>query len=333
MVVNINTIGSTRWRIATFQDIDAFEKGTTNALYTAVSVIVITMFITILVAYFVARQITNPLKKLNKAIVRFHHGNDDSKVAVEGQKEITTVITGFNGMIDRIHELMNEVIKEQEGKRKTEIRALQNQINPHFLYNTLDCMIWLAEENRNKDLVDTVGALSTYFRVSLSKGKQFIPIFEELQHIESYLLIQRMRYNDRFVYKIECTPEIAELRIMKLILQPLVENAIYHGIDKDDPNSWILIRVFEQDGYIKLMVTNSGYGITQEKIEEIHHVMEDGNKKGSIGMKNVYRRIKLFYGEKAYIQITSELDETTTVSICIPREKLEVKKLEQGDKT
>jgi len=333
VVVNINTIGSTRWRIATFQDINAFEKGTTNALYTAASVIVITMLITILVAYFVAMQITNPLKKLNKAIVRFHHGNDDSKVEIEGQKEITTVITGFNGMIDRIHALMDEVIKEQESKRKTEIRALQNQINPHFLYNTLDCMIWLAEENRNKDLVDTVGALSTYFRVSLSKGKQFIPIFEELQHIESYLLIQRMRYNDRFIYKIECNQEIAELRIMKLILQPLVENAIYHGIDKDDQKSWISIHVFEEDGYVILKVTNSGYGITQEKIEEIHHVMEDGNKKGSIGMKNVYRRIKLFYGEKAYIQIASELDETTTVSICIPRDKLKVQILEQGDKT
>lgn len=322
-VININTISSTRWRIATFQDVNQVELGMRNALITSIVLIIITLTLTVLAAYYVARQITNPLTKLNKAINRLHNGNYDSKVTIQGQKEIKIVISGFNEMIDRIRELMEEVVREQVGKRKTELRALQNQINPHFLYNTLDCIIWLAEEKRNEDLVTTVGALSTYFRVSLSKGRQFIPVEEELKHIESYMLIQKMRYNDRFTYHISCPDEFDQIRIMKLILQPLVENAIYHGIDKDDPDSHIKIDVSASEENFLLRVTNSGYGISDDKIEDLYHVMEEGNKKGSVGMKNVYRRIKLFYGDRASIHIESELDESTTISILIPKDQLE----------
>lgn len=323
MVININTVSSTRWRIATFQDVNRIESGMESALFISVLLIAITMIITILVAYLVAKQITNPLKNLSKAMKRFHNGNYDSKVDIEGQKEITIVTTGFNEMIDKIQDLMNEVVNEQEGKRKTEIRALQNQINPHFLYNTLDCLIWLAEEKRNEDLVETVSALSTYFRVSLSKGKQFIPIYDELKHIESYMLIQRLRYNDVFDYSIECAPTVSELKIMKLILQPLVENAIYHGVDKDDRESFIKIKVLKDETNIILSVMNSGYGISEAKIKEINREMVEGNTKGSVGMMNVYKRIKLFYGEKAFINIESELDESTTISIVIPRDAIE----------
>lgn len=330
-VVNINTIPSTRWRIATFQDVNRVEEGMQSALVAAILLVAITLALTAFIAYFVARQITNPLTKLNRAINRLHDGNYDSKVTVEGQKELKRVILGFNEMIDRVRALMDEVVREQVGKRKTELRALQNQINPHFLYNTLDCIIWLAEEKRNEDLVETVGALSTYFRVSLSKGRQFIPVAEELRHIESYMLIQRMRYNDRFAYEVHCPEALTDIPMMKLILQPLVENAIYHGIDKDDPESKITIEVQERPEELVLSVTNSGYGITEERIHELHKVMEDGNKKGSIGMKNVHRRLKLFYGEQAHIAIESELDDHTTFSIILPKAQLEALNDQEGE--
>jgi len=322
MAVNINTISSTRWRIATFQNINTIAEGMNSALYTVILLVIVTMLITFLVAYFVAKVIINPLKKLNKAIVKFQKGNYDSKVEIQGQKEIKIVTIGFNAMIDKIHQLMDEVVKEQEGKRKTELSVLQNQINPHFLYNTLDCIIWLAEENRNEDLVKTVNALSTFFRVSLSKGKQFIPISEELRHIESYMLIQRMRYNNSFSYSIDCNESVSDYKIMKLILQPLVENAIYHGIDKDDDDSYIKITVRDDDGFVILSVINSGYGITDKKIQELYQMMDKGHDNGSVGMKNVYQRIKLFYGEKSKLLIESELDESTTISIIIPKDKL-----------
>jgi two-component system sensor histidine kinase YesM len=321
MVANINTISGTRWRIATFQNVNAIDEAMSRALYIGVLLVIITMAITIVVAYFVARDISNPLKKLDDAIIEFQDGNYDVKVEVEGQKEVRIVTKGYNEMIDKIQELMDEVVETQEGKRDAELTVLQNQINPHFLYNTLDCMIWLAEENRNDDLVETVNALSTYFRVSLSKGKELIPISEELRHIESYMLIQRVRYNGAFVFNVQCDKAAEEVKIMKLILQPLVENAIYHGIDKDDEDSFIDIIVSDREEHVVLSVKNSGYGITDEKIAEIYKAVEEGNEKGSVGMKNVYRRIKLFYGDDAKFIIESELDESTTMSIWIPKEK------------
>lgn len=322
MAINVNTISSTRWRIATFQNINMIDVGMKRALYTVVALILITMMVTILVSFYIANKITNPLKKLDRAIIEFQKGIYDSKVEIEGQIEVKIVTRGFNAMIDKIHQLMEEVVKEQEGKRQSELAVLQNQINPHFLYNTLDCMIWLAEQNRNEDLVNTVNALSTVFRISLSKGKQFITIAEELKHIESYLMIQKIRYNDKFDYSIMCDPSVSELKLMKLLLQPIVENAIYHGVDKDDEDSYIHIRVFEKNSNVILSVVNSGYGISEKKINEIHNVMLEGNDNGSIGMKNVFTRIKLFYGAEAKIDIESELDESTTISILIPIELL-----------
>lgn len=323
MAMNINTISSTRWRIATFQNIDSVNDGMNQALLTVVGLGIVAIISTILIASFVARKITDPLTKLDNAIIDFQHGNYTTKVAIEGQKEVKIVSQGFNDMIDEIQRLMDEVVKEQEGKRHTEISVLQNQINPHFLYNTLDCIIWLAEKKRNDDLVSTVNALSTYFRVSLSKGKQFIPISEELKHIESYMLIQTMRYNDIFEYTITCEAQLEKLKIMKLLLQPLVENAIYHGIDKDEDDGYIHVNIYEQNENVFLSVTNNGYGISASKIQEIYKGMEEGNAKGSIGMKNVYQRIKLFYGDQARIHIESELDESTTISIIIAKAKLE----------
>lgn len=323
MAININTISSTRWRIATFQNISSIDAGMERSLYTVIIVLLITMGITIMIASFVADMITNPLKKMDNAILKFQNGDYDAKVKVHGHKEIRIVMTGYNVMVDQIKNLMDEVVREQEGKRQTEIAALQNQINPHFLYNTLDCIIWLAEKERNEDLVTTVNALSTYFRVSLSKGKQFIPIAEELRHIQSYLFIQSMRYTGAYTYKVTCNPHVENIRIMKLLLQPLVENAIYHGIDKDDDESYIHIEVDENESFIILSVKNSGYGISETKIKEIYKVMEEGNEKGSVGMKNVYRRIQLFYGEKAKLHIESELDESTTIRIMIPKERIE----------
>ncbi len=323
MAMNINTISSTRWRIATFQNIDSVNDGMNQALLTVVGLGIVAIISTILIASFVARKITDPLTKLDNAIIDFQQGNYTTKVAIEGQKEVKIVSQGFNDMIDEIQRLMDEVVKEQEGKRHTEISVLQNQINPHFLYNTLDCIIWLAEKKRNDDLVSTVNALSTYFRVSLSKGKQFIPISEELKHIESYMLIQTMRYNDIFEYTITCEAQLEKLKIMKLLLQPLVENAIYHGIDKDEDDGYIHVNIYEQNENVFLSVTNNGYGISASKIQEIYKGMEEGNAKGSIGMKNVYQRIKLFYGDQARIHIESELDESTTISIIIAKAKLE----------
>lgn len=327
MVANINTISGTRWRIATFQNVNAIDEAMKRAFYIGVILVVVTMAVTVVVAYFVARNISTPLKRLDDAIIEFQDGNYDVKVEVQGQKEVQIVTKGYNEMIDKIQELMKEVVDEQEGKRHAELTVLQSQINPHFLYNTLDCMIWLAEENRNEDLVETVNALSTYFRVSLSKGKEFIPISEELKHINSYLLIQKMRYNNAYDFNISCEESVEDVKIMKLILQPLVENAIYHGIDKDDEESYINIDVKRHGKHVVLSVKNSGYGITERKINEIYKAMEVGNEKGSVGMKNVYRRIKLFYGEMAKFVIESELDESTTMSIWLPMNDLG----EEGD--
>ena len=207
-------------------------------------------------------------------------------------------------------------------RRKTELKALQAQINPHFLYNTLDAIAWLCEEGRNKDAEDMVTSLAKLFRISISKGHELITIEKEIQHAQSYLRIETFRYKNQFTYTFDVDENCLGYLCNKITLQPIIENAIYHGLNRMVDEGEITIRIREDGDDIILSVEDNGIGMTEEQCQEILR-KEPGDRTG-IGIKNVNDRIKIYFGEEYGLTITSELDEGTCVDIRMP-------KVEKGD--
>ena len=217
---------------------------------------------------------------------------------------------------------MQDIVEEHEAKRKREFDTLQSQINPHFLYNTLDIIVWMVENEKKSEAVKVVTALARFFRISLSKGKSIIPVRDELEHVRNYLTIQQMRFKNKFTYQISAREEVLELASLKLMLQPLVENAIYHGMEFMDGDGEILIQaeICESSGHLCFLIQDNGLGMTGEQVEGLFadqsHVP---SKRGSgIGVRNVNERIKLYFGEDYGLRIWSEPDEGTKIFIDLP---------------
>ena len=237
--------------------------------------------------------------------------------------EITELGMSFNIMIGKIKELLDSKIKEQEELKKAELRALQAQINPHFLYNTLDTIIWMAESKKTDQVVKIVTALSNFFRISLSKGMDWITIGEEVERIRSYLTIQRMRYRDILDFKIEVAEDVAENTILKLILQPLVENALYHGIKNKRQKGMIHVRARRKgEDEVLLEVEDDGIGFTPEKLAQLRAELDDDSGdiklESGFGIGNVNKRIRLYYGKPYGLSIQSEYSTGTCVTLIIP---------------
>jgi two-component system sensor histidine kinase YesM len=221
-------------------------------------------------------------------------------------------------MVSRIKFLMGQIVLEQEAKRKSEINALQAQINPHFLYNTLDSIVWMAEHEKNGDVITMVTALAKLFRISISKGKNIITVQEELEHVKNYLIIQTKRYKSKFKFEIEAQEDILNYKTLKLILQPIVENSIYHGIEYMVDEGFIKISVGVIDGKLLFQVRDNGLGMAPETCKYLL-VQETKSKSGSgVGVKNVHERIQLSYGKEYGLEIESELEIGTSVRIWLP---------------
>lgn len=216
---------------------------------------------------------------------------------------------------------MKEIVEQQNERRKSELAALQSQINPHFLYNTLESITWMIEGNRNQDAVFMISELARLFRISLSRGKTIIRIEDELQHCRNYMNIQKYRYKERFVTEYDVSEEIYPFCTVKLILQPILENAIYYGVgdmDEDD-HPRILVRGFKKEEEIYLVVSDNGMGMRREDVENILTDNQKVPKHGSgVGLINVHTRIQLMFGVRYGLKVESEPDEGTTVTIHLP---------------
>jgi len=318
MHMNITPLSQTRWRIVTVNDVDEVARAKRRMLLILVIIFIVSGVVAAASAVAISRRISSPMKLLRESMANIEKGDFYSKVSVSGQREVVHLAASFNRMIDTIRSLMEKVVEEQRDKRKTELRALQNQINPHFLYNTLDSIVWLAENNRTDDVITTVVALAKFFRISISRGETFIPVTDELSHIRNYLTIQQIRYQEKFTYTFEIDEGIYEYKVMKLILQPIVENAIYHGIG--DEQEKITIRGYKENGMLIFEVENTGYGVTEERISEMYEILDGTHEVNSVGIRNVYQRLKLYYGAEGNIIITSKLDEMTNIKLVIPIE-------------
>ena len=247
-------------------------------------------------------------------------GNLAVRSDVRTGAEVSMLSDSLNTMIDKINELLEQVTKEQRRLRKAEFELLQSQINPHFLYNTLDAIVWLAESGEQKKVVSMVGSLSEFFRTSLNQGKDIISIREELQHVRSYLEIQQIRYQDILKYEIHVPEELQKYLIPKITIQPLVENALYHGIKNKRGFGSIVISGKEEKDFLVLEIIDNGIGMSEERLRQV----EEGiwhkvpTEKDIYGLYNVNERIRLNFGEKFGISIESVYGEGTVVSVRLP---------------
>ena len=226
----------------------------------------------------------------------------------------------LNKMIDKINELLEQVRYEQTQLRKAEFEILQAQINPHFLYNTLDTIVWLAESGDQRQVVSMVGSLSEFFRTSLNQGKDFVTIKEELQHVGSYLEIQHVRYQDILEYSITVPKELEMFLIPKITIQPLVENALYHGIKNKRGLGHINITATEREEFYILQVSDNGIGMDERRLKQVREGIQkkDLSEDGVYGLYNVNERIRLNFGEKYGVSIESTYGEGSIVSIVLP---------------
>jgi two-component system sensor histidine kinase YesM len=277
----------------------------------------------VLAAWSLSRSIYIPIKKLHDVTATITRNDLRTLVTSDNVDEITELGLSFNIMIGKIKELLDSKIKEQENLKKAELRALQAQINPHFLYNTLDTIIWMAESKENSQVVELVSALSSFFRISLSKGMDWITIREEVERTNNYLTIQKMRYRDILDFKIEVDEEVAACTVMKLILQPLVENALYHGIKNKRRGGTITIRAKRRgENEVLFEVEDNGIGFTVQRLaklrEELNDESGDIRMENGFGLGNVHRRIRLYYGRPYGLSVQSEYRCGTLVSIVIP---------------
>ncbi len=319
-VVSIKTVGYTGWKIVGVMPLDTVSLNAIKTRILIVFIIALVLFILTIINSYISSRITDPIKELEKSVNQIEEGNLETEVYTGGSYEIQHLGKSIQNMARQIKRLMDDIVAEHESKRKSEFDTLQSQINPHFLYNTLDIIVWMIENEKQSEAVKAVTALARFFRISLSKGKSIIPVRDELEHVRNYLMIQHMRYKNKFSYSIEAEDEVLGLASLKLILQPMVENAIYHGMEFMDGDGEIKIRAWKENNDLYLSVEDNGLGMTEEQVERLFtdtsHVP---SRRGSgIGVKNVNERIHLYFGKDYGLSINSEPDEGTTVLMHLP---------------
>ena len=313
---DMKTTGWTLVSMVPYKSVMAETMAISGVMILAVA---ITLIVTLLLLNRILTGVVKPLKKLEKYMVQVNPDNMDQRMEILTDDEIGHLSMKFNQMMDRIRNLKEQVIEEQEDKRKYELQALQAQINPHFLYNTLDSIIWMAETN-DSNIVAMTEALAKLFRISLNKGNEEISLERELEHVKNYLIIQSMRYADKFTYEISAEPGVERCRTIKLILQPIVENCIYHGIKKKRGTGKITIRAYRREQNLIIEFSDDGCGMPEEICRKIlSDEIESENISGSgIGVKNVNERIQLRFGKKYGLSYSSEEGVGTTVTYVLP---------------
>lgn len=264
--------------------------------------------------------IVKPLDQLKDGMRRAQ--DHDFKLRLENDRtdEIGALTDSFNCMLDRINTLVNQVYQQELAQKNAEIEALQAQINPHFLYNTLDTIIWLVETGKNEQAVEMVTSLSNFFRSSLSQGRDIITLGEEEIHVRSYLEIQQVRYRDILRYEIHVQPELRGCVLPKLTLQPLVENALYHGIKLRRGLGCILVDAAQEDDRVRITVRDDGAGMPPERLQQLRQSLDTEEQVG-FGLRTVYRRLRLLYGEQCSMELESEPGAGTTVTLRFPIRK------------
>ena len=291
----------------------------------ALCIVIASYLIVFLLASFSSfgKRITKPIEELCEYTMKLADGNLEVSAPKSNIREIKVLGEQYDQMVIRIGELIRHIKEEQELKRKTELKLLQAQINPHFLYNTLDTIVWLAEGKQHQEVVEMITALSSFLRIGLNNGRDFITIKEEAEHIKSYLLIQHFRYEDIMDYEIDFEERIRDYSILKLTLQPIVENALYHGIKNCRKKGFLRISGWQENEDILLKVEDNGIGMKPDEVRKMEHQIAGGSKADfhvgeGFGIANVAERIRLNFGEAYGLTVESEYGVGTAVTVRIP---------------
>jgi len=320
--VTVKTVGYTGWKLVGVVPSENLWDNYGQLVLFFLFVVLFSVFLLVFVNLRLSEWITAPVKKLDRAVKELEAGGTEADFDVGGPGEVEHLSHSIRSMVSTMRHLMDDIIQQEEQKRRSELEVLQSQINPHFLYNTLDSVIWLTENGRTDDAVVMLTSLARFFRISLSRGSSIIPIRDELEHARHYLTIQKMRYKNKFSATITAEDGVESLYTIKLIVQPILENAIYHGMAYADGDGEISVRAFRDGEDVLIEVSDNGPGMPEEVVANLLNpngpAAAAGAKGSGIGFRNVHQRIRLTFGADYGLTILSEPDDGTTVRIRLP---------------
>lgn len=325
-IYTISRSEKTGWTVVGCTNVAELLKDSKKARSIYVLVAAILVVVALVLSNFIARNITRPLQQLRDSMARVQEGDfGAAEVEVTSRNEVGSLTRSFNVMTSRIQELMKQNIYEQQQKRKSELKALQSQINPHFLYNTLDSIIWMAEGKKNEEVVVMTASLARLLRQSISNEEEQVPIGQEVEYARSYLTIQKMRYKDKLEFQIQVDAQIMRVPIIKLVLQPLIENAIYHGLKYKEGKGLLIVRGYREGENAVLQIKDNGAGMDEQTLSHIFEKHKVNYRSNGVGVYNVQKRLQLYYGMDYGITYSSKQGEGTTASIVIPMNVIPMK--------
>ena len=320
--VTVKTVGYTGWKLVGVVPSESLWDNYGQLLLFFLFIVFFSVFLLVFVNLRLSAWITAPMKKLDRAVKELEAGRETVDLKVDGPYEVEHLSRSIQSMVSTMRHLMDDILQQEEQKRRSELDVLQSQINPHFLYNTLDSVIWMTENGRTEDAVVMLTSLARLFRISLSRGSNIITVAEELEHARHYLTIQKMRYKNKFSADLSAEDGVESLYTIKLIVQPILENAIYHGMDYADGDGKICVRAFREGEDTVIEVADNGLGMPEEVVERLldqgSTYAAAGSKGSGIGLRNVHRRIQLTFGREYGLTILSEPDDGTVVRIRLP---------------
>ncbi len=321
VIYSLTGVEGSDWRVVGVSYVDELvDRSVREMIRLSLWLAVLVLAAALLTSWLLSQLLSRPLRDLASAMGSFEADADHFTYRpVEGTREVQELSGSFGHMVLRVQQLMSTVRQEEINLRKTELKALQAQINPHFLYNTLDSIAWMCEQGRSGDAVKMIHALARLFRISISKGHELIPIAKEIEHAENYLEIQKYRYKNQFTYDFEVDPGCLDYYCNKITLQPIIENAIMHGLDLMVDEGHIQVRVSQDGDDIVFRVQDNGVGMSELQVRAI--LEEDGQDRTGIGIKNVNDRLQIYFGKQYGLHIASELDIGTTVELRMPKVK------------
>ena len=318
-LVTLKTVGYTGWKLVNVVPREAFSIGMEGTRYLAILLVLLSLLAVIVLNQLVSRRITKPLRKLNESVKEWESGNMEPDIYVGGSMEVEHLGRTLRSTVEQVQQLMKDVVVEQEEKRKSALDALQSQINPHFLYNTLDSIVWMITGEKYDEAVFMITELASLFRISLSKGRTIIRLEDEVKHARNYMNIQKVRYKNAFEVEFLIEPDIMQCCTVKLIMQPILENAIYYGMEYMDGEGQITVKGYRSGENVFVEIQDNGLGMPEEEAAKLLVEGQRERKRGSgVGLINVHSRIALRFGAAYGLQIESHPDEGMLVKIHLP---------------
>ncbi len=310
--VSQKKIAGTDWTVIGVTSLEELNQVRGQIFWSLLGASFFALFVCLFLIWFVLKRWIAPLKDLRETMLQIGSGGRNLRARETGANELRDLAQQFNAMLDQVDQLMKDVRRQEETTRQYELQALSSQINPHFLYNTLDTIVWMAEFQDSQRVVEVTKSLATYFRLALNQGKDLICLSDEINHVRQYLFIQQQRYGDKLNYKIIEHSEFDHLILPKLVLQPLVENALYHGIKEKEGAGTIELSVEKQPAGLAIVIKDDGVGF-QTAGDSSQTLL----KRGGVGLKNIDQRLKLHFGESYQMKIESSPQKGTIITLYI----------------